>query len=275
MKSTIGALVLACLALFLLSPLVGHGQSKGNTQKGVTADVTFRNDPGDGITGAPTTATISSSGVFSLVDNADTGHLVGIPFDHQVAPPPEPYNCRIWSPTPVPLTFSEPLPSDLVTPLAVQIFSGYQFEYDSTHGWGPKVEGQTRKGPTYHGLNFLVDIPAREKRYVQMIIWLRLASCSSRELYELNFNRTWDAQTGLGGGILEVEAAATNAEVSTKGDTFYIRPIRWGQPNPLPYLGQDEASLRATVIGDSPTDPSGACMMGNYYMPFEITVVRR
>lgn len=89
-------------------------------------------------------------------------------------------------------------------------------------------------------------------------------------------NREWPTSGGYSYGVVEIEAAPTNAAApGAAGDTFTIRPLVAGQPYPLQGLGQNEALLRVVDYADGGQDTSGPCHMGNFRLPFEMTVTRK
>ena len=165
--------------------------------------------------------------------------------------------------------------NDLSTPSDIDIVTANQFAYDAQHGWAPVMNPPPKRGSaTAHILDLRSDVPPGQKRYVQLMI--RLWVNSTNDFYEVWMNREWDTASGYGHGIFEIEAGPNNAPASgASGDTFTIRPLVPGQPYPLQGLGQNEALLRMLDQADGGQDWSGPCHMGNFLMPFEMTVTRK
>jgi hypothetical protein len=265
-------LVFGSLALVLVLPVAGIGQGKSVP---IPATVTFNNGDDFMIRGDGISASIGSQdGNLYLLDNDETDHRLHLYFDVQTLDPPSP-NCREWGKEP---TYFMPPADDLETPRAVQIWTFTQFVY-TDNGW-EKVMNPPQKGwrtNTEHWLDFRRDVKRGTKAYVQFLmrVWVN----STNDYYDLLMNRVWPwgtIGTTWNGGIVEVEASVNNADPpGAAGDTFILRPVVGGQSPPLPGLVQNEALLRAIDQSDFSRDTSGPCHMGQFLMPFEMTVTRK
>lgn len=275
-RTRLGVATAVATALTLLG-WTATGSGAGKPQE-ITAAVSFRNASDDMIQGAAgqaISATIlSSTGALFLTDDDVTGHRVHVYFDAPTTPAPSPFNCMKWEPGAL-LSYEMAPAYDLSQPKAVQIGTLNQFEYTVRYGWVPVMNQATKnRAATAHILDLRKDVPPGAKRYVQVMI--RLFVNSSNDLYEVWMNREWPTESGYGYGVFEIEAASTNASApGSAGDKFTIRPLVPGQPYPLQGLDQNEALLRMIDYADAGQDTSGPCDMGNFLMPFEMTITRK
>ena len=270
-RASLGLATAVALALILLVlPTTGIGQGK---TRDIPVDVTFRNDPGDMIGGDTVAARIDTTGgALWLTDNDDTCHRVHVLFDKPTGDAPSPYNCKEWGSKP--FTWYMASAYDLSTPTIIQVRTLNQLEYVAGSGWVPVMTPPSRKGTTAHILDLRNDVPPGAKRYVQVMI--RLFVNSSNDMYEIWMNRGWPTESGYGYGVFEIEAGKLNAPApGAAGDTFKIRPLVAGQPYPLQGLSENEALLYMVDYSEGGLDPSGPCNMGNFMMPFEMTVTRK
>jgi hypothetical protein len=262
-----GALVVGCLALVLSVPFAGFGQSKGSA-KTVSATLKFGNEGGDKIWGDSDTiaASISGSGRLTMNDNEQTGRHVHVLFGGPMVTPPSP-NCWVWGKPP---SYDMSMPADLEdpNPLAVQITTWWEFAYTGG-SWKPVLEQQPN-GTTEHYMNMLT-LPKGATAYVQVLI--RLWVNSTNDIYDVNLNRAWNAGVNWNGGIFAVQADSNNKGAA--GDRYYFRQLDGVTTPPPPYLDPHVADLRVVDNSDGSKDLSGNCTLGNFSMPFSMTVTRK
>ena len=271
------ALVIGCLALVLLLPGTGVLQGKGAPGP-IYASATFGDAAGDKIQSdngtpyvtAPGSLVYLPSGRLVMdVDAAAGARTVSVLFDDLTQALVFP-NCRTYGATQ--LTYAMDYAPDLETPESFSLETFYQFKYENGT-WAPVIERKTGRTTYYHYLN-LFDLKPGNKAYVQVVI--RLWVASTNDGYDVNLNNAWDLRLGWNGGIFEVVADPDNNELaSSPGDKFHFRQLPGTLDAPLGFLGLNEANLRMWDQSDSKRDVGGYCNMGNFRMPFSLTVTRK
>jgi hypothetical protein len=275
MRWRLAALVIGGLALILAAsgPIAGQG---GGSGRELAAEVTFRNAPGDMIQGdvverVPILGMIDASGRFWLTESAETGHRVQVNLVDSLERTPTYPNCWPWR---LPKTWSLALPSDISRPTWVRISMYAQFEYNTQNAtWMPVLEQGPGNKVNEHWLS-LFELRPGQMAYVQFVIELRVAS--TNDIYWPNLNRDWDATEGKSGGIVEVHADPANSweALGAPNDKFHFQPLT-RTDMAARYMGLNEANLRVQDNSDFNKDPSGACTMGTFRMPFGMTVTRK
>jgi len=276
MRWRFAALVIGGLALILAAagPTAGQG---GGSKSLLTAEVTFRNQPDDMIQGdnlvdgIPILGMINASGGFWLTDNAETGHRVHVNLLDSLSRLPDYPNCWPWR---LPKTWTLLMPPDIPSPTSVRISTYSQFTYETKDATWVPVPEQGPGGKVNDHAFSIFELRPGQMAYVQFVIELRVAS--TNDIYWPNLNRDWDATEGRSGGIVEVRADGNNSwePLGEPNDRFHFQPLTRTDMAPR-YMGLNEANLRVQDNSDFHKDPSGACTMGRFVMPFGMTVTRK
>jgi hypothetical protein len=245
------ALVIGCLTLILFTPAASAGQGGNDNSMPVTLTFT-----GGGILGDSVPATILRNyGSLSFTEKAQR---ITFSFNQPVGDVPS-LNCYVWGAAAN--TYAMDMPDGLNSPTSVFIRTYYEYRWVNNQ-WQEALDSRDRPIT----LN-LLELAGGQTAYVHMVFSLQLAT--TNDMYSVNFNHAFRAPTGYGGGIFEVTADSANT--GGTGDKWYIRPLS----THLPYLGPNEANIRLADMSDFRKDPGGSCTLGNFYMPFEMTITRK
>jgi len=155
---------------------------------------------------------------------------------------------------------ANPSPTDKVF---TQIVTTYEFRLQTVTG--ENGEAQLRWVSTEHLLN-LATMPAGPQSRAHVGLVVMYLTFGHRGGYFLNFNNT-DTQGKSPTGIAEI--------THPDGQTWVLKPLPLGRADaPITMLAANDARRRVVVYAAT-LQERGWCDMGDWNMPFELTLTRR
>ena len=166
----------------------------------------------------------------------------------------------------IPATFTRPAPDYVTTPpyiapvLRTRISSGNELVFDGGKWQRKVVQGE-------EVLLNLLEMPVGETHYAELLIIFEIEDPSPEfdtDMIYLGFNNNFQRELLESGntvaGVVQVTHPSDN--------TWVMTPVPFPPPTDT-FLGEDQA---VNWIYD--LDLGGNCDLGDYYMPFELTITR-